>query len=345
MVERAPRTSGFVVAVTGSGDGKTSVLNMAIEQLDQRESADVVRFNPWLFSGTEDLLARFFTEVAAQLPAEGPTRAVSSGLRRYAGAVAPFRSLPWLGGILETTGELAKGAANLAAPASASVHERADELRQALKELQRPIVIVVDDIDRLRPDEVSDVMRLVRLVGDFPNLVYLLAFDRERVEEALGGGSDRRAIGADYLEKIVQAVFEVPAVRQEARDQILQETLGKAVGELERLTFSSSAFAKVYMSGLRTLPRSLRDVRRFANVLPAAVELLGDEIEISDVVALEALRVLEPASHAAIVLDPDAFTAFQDTRPGGTDPIVEVRHAASVRRAIEAASTPRPYAA
>jgi predicted KAP-like P-loop ATPase len=51
---RAPRDHGFVVAVPGPwGDGKTSVLNMAIEAFQTQEpQAAVVRFNPWLLSDT-----------------------------------------------------------------------------------------------------------------------------------------------------------------------------------------------------------------------------------------------------------------------------------------------------
>jgi predicted KAP-like P-loop ATPase len=341
-VERAPRGSGFVIAVTGLwGDGKTSVLNMAVEQLEARHSVEVVHFNPWLFSGAEDLLARFFAEVAAQLPKEGPTRAVSSGLRRYAGAVAPFKSLPWLGGVLQTTGELAHGAASLLAPDAASAYERARELRAALAQLERPILIVVDDIDRLRSDEIADVMRLVRLVGDFPNLTYLLAFDRERVEEALGGSPERRSIGADYLEKIVQAIFEMPAVRQQAREGVLQQALNEALGDLSRLTFSQDAFANVYAHGLRELFGSVRDVRRVANALPAAVELVGDEIEIGDVVTLEALRLLEPEVYAVITDHPEAFTAARDLGIHA-DREADERHRLAVDSALRAARRQQP---
>jgi predicted KAP-like P-loop ATPase len=51
----APR-AGFVVALTGArGSGKTSILNMAVDALG--EDALVIHFNPWMFSGTEALVA------------------------------------------------------------------------------------------------------------------------------------------------------------------------------------------------------------------------------------------------------------------------------------------------
>lgn len=337
-IERAPRGAGFVIAVTGPwGDGKTSVLNMAIEQLEERGSAQVVRFNPWLFSGTEDLLARFFTEVAAQLRDEGPSRTVAVGLRRYAGAVAPFRSLPWLGGVLQTTSELAQGAAGVLAPDARGAHEQAQQLREALAVLSRPIAVFVDDIDRLRPHEINEVMRLVRLVGDFPNMVYVLAFEPGRVEEALGGSPEKRALGAEYLEKIVQAVFEMPATGAMARERVLQRAMSDALGDLSELTFSQEALGNIYAHGFRSLFESLRDVRRFANALPAVVELVGDEVEVSDMLALEALRLLEPESFGVIVGDPDTFTATRDVGLGARDVGVETRHRVTAECALEVA--------
>ncbi|MBM7331832.1 hypothetical protein JS562_54830 [Agrobacterium sp. S2] len=44
-----------------------------------------------------------------------------------------------------------------------------------------------DDIDRLTTGEIRDIFKLVRLTASFPNVVYILAFDRARVEQALGG--------------------------------------------------------------------------------------------------------------------------------------------------------------
>lgn len=73
-------------------------------------------------------------------------------------------------------------------------------------------MVIVDDVDRLRTQEVLDIVRLVRLVGDFPNTLYLLAFDRGRVEQCLGEGDAER--GRAYLEKIVQVTHDVPAARQ-----------------------------------------------------------------------------------------------------------------------------------
>ena len=45
--------------------------------------------------------------------------------------------------------------------------------------LEHPIVVFVDYLDRLEPSEAAEVLRLVKVVVDFPNVAYILAYDPE----------------------------------------------------------------------------------------------------------------------------------------------------------------------
>ena len=74
--------------------------------------------------------------------------------------------------------------------------DRRAKLTKELQKLGRPIVVVIDDIDRLSTTEIRDIFKLVRLTASFPNIVYVLAFDRERVENAL---TEQGIEGRDYL--------------------------------------------------------------------------------------------------------------------------------------------------
>ena len=60
-------STGIVVGVLGPwGSGKTSYVNMVREAL-VAEKIPVLEFNPWLFSGTEQLVNVFFAETASEL--------------------------------------------------------------------------------------------------------------------------------------------------------------------------------------------------------------------------------------------------------------------------------------
>jgi predicted KAP-like P-loop ATPase len=68
--------------------------------------------------------------------------------------------------ILDRSGDVAKA---LIGPTSLS-KEKA-ELVGALAQLSRRIIVFIDDLDRLEPREASEVLRLVRAVADFPNII------------------------------------------------------------------------------------------------------------------------------------------------------------------------------
>jgi hypothetical protein len=99
-VRCAPK-SGFVIGVTGAwGSGKTSVINMAVNSLDHEPGYRVLRFNPWLFSGTPQLVEHFFTELAAQLREAGRQRKgerltnLGATIARYGDLLDPLRFAP-----------------------------------------------------------------------------------------------------------------------------------------------------------------------------------------------------------------------------------------------------------
>jgi predicted KAP-like P-loop ATPase len=64
-------------------------------------------------------------------------------------------------------------------------------------------LIFIDDLDRLEPKEVSEVLRLIRAVADFPNITYVLSYDPKIIADTVS-----RALqvedGEAFLEKIVR---------------------------------------------------------------------------------------------------------------------------------------------
>ena len=61
--------TSFTVGLYGAwGSGKTSLLNMIIEQVERR-NADIVilRFNPWLCSDPKQLITQFFKQLAGAI--------------------------------------------------------------------------------------------------------------------------------------------------------------------------------------------------------------------------------------------------------------------------------------
>jgi predicted KAP-like P-loop ATPase len=111
-----------------------------------------------------------------------------------------------------------------------SVGGRRAKVENALGALDKPIVVVLDDLDRLTTSEIRDIFKLVLLTANFPNVIYIVAFDRMRVEEAL---AEQGIPGRAYLEKILRVGVAPPAVPAYVLNKQIFQAIDKALSEVE----------------------------------------------------------------------------------------------------------------
>jgi transposase-like protein len=194
------------------------------------------------------------------------------------------------------------------------IRARQSKVRDALSKLSKPIVVVLDDIDRLTTSEIRDVFKLVRLTANFPNVIYLLAFDRIRVEQALG---EQGIPGRDYLEKILQIGIDLPAVPADVLNSQVFKAIEAALVSIQNPGhFNSDAWPDVFMEIVRPLIRNMRDVRRYSAAIHGTVRDLGGQVALVDVLALEAIRVFLP----------DVFRTIPSAIDGLTNASLEYGH-------------------
>ncbi|MHA3019669.1 KAP family P-loop NTPase fold protein [Mycobacterium sp. BMJ-28] len=312
-IRRVDSSEGYVFGVIGPwGSGKTSVLNMMQEELNAEPAYTVVNFNPWMFSGTEQLVEGFFHELSSQLKESNREKFgnIASTIDTYANLFSPLSLVPWVGAWYDRFLKVTKAARQYAESNRSSVNAKRNELRKLLSQLDQPIVITIDDIDRLSSSEIKDLFKLVRLTGNFPNLVYVLAFDRQRVEEAL---KDSGVEGRAYLEKIVQQGVRVPDVSKGDLITQLGDALSEATSDIEEFThFNQNAWADLLAEVVAPLVRNMRDVRRYAASFGTVARDLGDSMEVADLLALEAVRVFLPDRFELLAQSQDALTTYRE---------------------------------
>ncbi len=281
-------SEGAVVGILGPwGSGKTSFINLAREEFE-KASVPILDFNPWMFSGTAQLVESFFAELAAQLKVRGGRFArIGKLLARYGGVFSGLLSVVTGDPLVSGLGKVLN---KIPVRKKKSVVFQRRELEKVLSELEMPIIVVLDDIDRLSPTEIRDIFKLVRLTANFPNVTYILAFDRDRVEEALIEHG-----GRGYLEKIVNVVYDVPAIPKNVLLQQITSALDDAVANIEGLSpVDEQVWPDVLMDVILPLMRNLRDVRRYVTTVHGTVKSLNGKIALADLLALEAIRMFVP---------------------------------------------------
>ena len=258
-------TEGLVVGVLGPwGSGKTSFINLARRNLESSGIA-ILDFNPWMFSGAEQLVESFFVELSSQLKVRPGLTEVGSSLKDYGEIFSGMSWLPVVGPLMERVRLATKILAKTLPRRKEGVSGRRDKVKNALSALDKPLVVVVDDIDRLTTPEIRNIFKLVRLTANFPNVIYITAFDRERVEKAL---TEQGIPGREYLEKILQLGIDLPAAPAHLLDkQILRAIEGALSGMDNVCRVDENIWPDVFGEVIRPLLRNMRDVTPAASVL------------------------------------------------------------------------------
>jgi hypothetical protein len=94
----------------------------------------------------------------------------------------------------------------------------------------RPLVVIIDDLDRCLPEQTLQIVETMKLFLDVEGCVFLVAVDRDIIENAVSvkykdlatyEGLLRR-VSETYFEKIVQLPFSLPPVTAQALDDLVR---------------------------------------------------------------------------------------------------------------------------
>ena len=305
-VVRNKSPQGLVLAVHGKwGSGKSSLLNFIKHELrtiPEEHRPVVVDFNPWWFEGRDQIATQLLTEFSSQLPdklkyARAAAKLIGKYSKEIADAAATYSGHSWVKAPVQWLANYIPMLKAFVEPQSVPKVKR--KVAAALKTCGRRFVFFVDDIDRLTPDEARDFFRAIKALADFPEVVYVLFFDREEVAKALT--ASLKMDGEAYLEKIVQAPFHLPAVDK----QQLQQKLFKGLDSIIEahpmpFTFDQDRWVEVFSNGLDRFIKKPRDIVRVLNAISVAYPPVAGEVNPVDFIALEFLRVFEPSAYGSI---------------------------------------------
>jgi predicted KAP-like P-loop ATPase len=305
-IRKLASPEGTVIALNGPwGSGKSSAVNLVLHHLRDAIEANeiaVINFACWWFRGEEELALAFFRELYAGLGASVGDRfkrvlpKIGARLLRAGAMVGPGIDLVGGGG----AGSVAAGAMNWLSgliQQDDTVEKLHAELANALADQKKRFLIVIDDIDRLGPDEALLIFRLVKSVGRLPNMIYLLVFDRQLAESIVAEKYPTE--GPHYLEKIIQAGFDIPEPRQDDLRQELLEILGELCGS-PNPNEDQVRFMNIFYDVVAPEIKIPRDLIRLGNSLAVTWPAVSNDVDRADFIGVEVLRVLRPNVYRAL---------------------------------------------
>jgi predicted KAP-like P-loop ATPase len=150
-----------VIALQGAyGNGKSSTLGLLKKSLERE--AIVVEFNAWLPNSNESLIDALFHDVAVSVGRRYYIPRLRTRLRSYARMI---------GGAVSSLGILKE---------MLSPNSQADgivELKVVLGSLPVPVIVFLDEIDRMQSDDQRVILKALRGASSLPNVTFICAFD------------------------------------------------------------------------------------------------------------------------------------------------------------------------
>jgi len=293
-----PKHGAHIVALVGPwGAGKS----WTVDQVRPFLPGPTRSFNPWLFS--DDL--RLFQGFAALVL----ERIQDKRARRRIGKV-----LDYVGPSLKGFGFDLSGSVSTAAKALKGMNSP-EEIRTAIIKATRSGLkrsyIILDDLDRLTPEELLIVFKLLRLVGDLPGLVYVLVYDeatllRLMMRTQIAYGSMERA--RTYLEKIVETKILVPPISDATKRKLILEPL-VVFGRHSQRHFEDTDIAHKVETLLFPKLHTIRVAERFVSSVCLLPEKLHGELRYLDWILITFLRSVEPHAYEVIQKYPSVFLA------------------------------------
>lgn len=274
------------------GSGKTAIINK-VKKLIQNQNGNnnqfilIDDFDPWLYGSKESMLLALYDMILNKMDIK----------------VGRYQSLRLQKALASTiadtsnTGKILSSIFFSTKSDELNVSKIHDELKRLLKHSPHRCIIFIDNLDRVDSDIILFVFKLVATFFDLPNTIYVLSYDKERVCAIL---NDEKQYGAKYLDKIVQATYQVPLFIHSHREKIVKtciHNLLTGLGVSEHKVHEYDAVIDYIVEKVDTI----RSFKRLLNSVFINVFIHGTYLSKSDLLAIEVIHFFDEELYQYII--------------------------------------------
>ncbi|CVB04615.1 Predicted P-loop ATPase [Serratia marcescens] len=306
------------------GYGKTSVINLIKGALNEKDSFPIIiEYNPWLAGKPESLIQDFLLQFSSRLNLiNGSAVALNAAkeIIKYSSLFNVAKLVPgaepWASIIGKSLSKIGSTTKKLAELENIDLLGRKKKVEASIKKIKNPIVVIIDDIDRLTPSETFQVLRLVKAVADFPGTSFLLAFDSNYLVSVL----DKNGIvnTSEYLNKIVQLRVPLPVISERSMNELANLEL-ESLSEknlTDRFEYDQERLSWIYHNYSKHLIKNPRELKRFFNHLRFVLGQVEGQVCFSDLFALSIIATKFNLVYEHIKSTPEAYIGKRISNDG-----------------------------
>jgi hypothetical protein len=268
------------------GSGKSSMLNFIDSALrgDPHYKPVIIRFNGWLPGSKDNLADQLLSDIATECSKEFYIPQLRPTALKVARTIAA--SVPHFGSLTEWLPQETQG-------------DIVNDLKSVLARLPKRVVVLVDEIDRMRKEELVVLLKLIRGFSSLPRLTFVCALERRQVERMIR--EEFGEIDHTFYQKFFADSYQLPRLvdsfleseTHDALTAIFDEQKWFKENNQEKIEYSSSIHQH-WKSILSPLCTNTRAVHRLVSTVRAEARPLVDEVNPLDLTLVSALRCFAP---------------------------------------------------
>ncbi|MGZ4053659.1 MAG: KAP family P-loop NTPase fold protein [Bacteroidia bacterium] len=276
----------FAIGINGKwGLGKTSFIDLLRREVNGDDIIEI-EFNAWKSSSPKAIIQDFF-------------ETIQNHLRPYHSSLARLLIL-YSNKLLALNDNKITQSIHTSVSAITgfdSLESLYKNINSSLKEIDKKIIIYIDDVDRLDKDEVIEIIRLIRNTANFHNTIFIVAYDRDYVISSLKEHNSYK--GEQFLEKIFQLEITLPHFKRDVFRYKLASNLKEKFPsqnhkEIEEEILGNPVTTPLFFNSWL---ENMRDVTRLSNTLILNYSKLIGEVDFGDFLRLELLHLKYPSVH------------------------------------------------
>ena len=253
------------------GMGKTSYLNILSRCFDSK-SFIILRFNPRHSISSDNIQADFFNLLFSTL-GQFDSR-FDSSFKDYLKAISVISDNSFINKILNIhkiwDKEVEKG-----------------EINDAIKHIDKRIIVFIDDFDRLLRDEIIEVFKLIDGNASFTNLIFISAYDKEYINTIIECDHSQYNSFAD---KFFTIEVHLPVRPYAATYNYLLDNVSKLLNLSNEDKENYNSIIGPNLDIVQRYLPTIRDVKRFLNLFINRFAMLREEVEFKDYFFLSLIR-------------------------------------------------------
>lgn len=279
----------FTIGVVGEwGSGKSTVIKLAKKELENQSNFIIVDdFDSWAIKSQDALILAMYNTIMENL---GENIGYFKRKKVQNALINISTNIPYIG----------KGIVNFFENNIDDYSEYKEikaDLGEKLKKSDKRLVFIIDNLDRMKSDNVIFLLTLIETLFKLPNITYIVAYDRNRLKKIFR--TDK--IDSKYIEKIISKEIIVPKIHNLDKQIIFYNCLKNSMPyniKKELLEIISSKFDNI------------RDFIRFLNFI--VYDMHNTNLDKSDFLIIRTIEFLDYNLYNKIYINKNFITIIPE---------------------------------